>query len=53
MLTKPPTSPFVRFLYENGLLLAGCALVLATLIGQVLTGWHEYNDKNPERGVMD
>jgi hypothetical protein len=43
MLTKPPTSPFVRFLYENSLLLTGFVLVLATLVGQALTGWHDYN----------
>lgn len=42
MLNKP-SSPVLRFLYENSLLLAGTALVLFSLVGQVLTGWHDYN----------
>ncbi len=42
MLDKP-SSRVVRFLYENGLLLVGTALVVVTLVGQTLTGWHDYN----------
>lgn len=45
MPKKPPPSPFLRFLYENSLLLVGTGLVLLTLAGQVFTGWHDYNDE--------
>jgi hypothetical protein len=45
MLNKPPASPFLRFLYENSLLLVGGLLMLGTLLGQVFTGWHDYNDE--------
>ncbi|MCR5887788.1 hypothetical protein LRS06_08355 [Hymenobacter sp. J193] len=45
MPSKPPKSSVLRFLYENSLLLVGTVLVLATLVGQALTGWHEYNDE--------
>ncbi|PJJ48652.1 DUF6766 family protein [Hymenobacter chitinivorans] len=43
MPKQPSSSPVLRFLYENSLLLVGVALVLATMTGQVLTGWQEYN----------
>lgn len=43
MPKQPPSSPLLRFLYENSLLLVGFALVLATMVGQTLTGWHDYN----------
>jgi hypothetical protein len=43
MPNKPSASPVKRFLYENSLLLVVTVLVLATLVGQALTGWHEYN----------
>lgn len=43
MPNKPSSSAFIRFLYENSLLLVGTALVLVTLVGQTLTGWHENN----------
>ena len=45
MPKQPFSSPFRRFLYENSLLLVGFTLVLATMVGQILTGWHEYNDE--------
>ena len=38
-------SPFWRFCYENSLLLVVGLLVLLTLAGQFVTGWHEYNDE--------
>ncbi|OON71157.1 hypothetical protein B0919_01245 [Hymenobacter sp. CRA2] len=34
-----------RFLYENGLSLVITTMVLLTLGGQTLTGWHDYNDE--------
>ncbi|MBC8083962.1 MAG: hypothetical protein H7Z21_12185 [Hymenobacter sp.] len=43
MPATPAASPFIRFLYENGLLLVGTVLVGGTLAGQALTGWHDYN----------
>lgn len=48
MPTKPSSSPLIRFLYENGLLLVGTLLVLVTLVGQAFTGWHEYNSELEE-----
>ncbi|MBC6699757.1 DUF6766 family protein [Hymenobacter puniceus] len=45
MRTEPPVSPFFRFLYENSLLLVGTLMIVGTLLGQVLTGWHHYNDE--------
>ncbi|AIZ62976.1 membrane protein [Hymenobacter sp. DG25B] len=45
MPKKPARSPFLRFLYENSLLLVGTALVLGTLAGQCYTGWQDYNDE--------
>ena len=38
-----PSSRFRRFCYENSLLLVVTLLVVLTLAGQALTGWHEYN----------
>ncbi|HEX8428793.1 DUF6766 family protein [Hymenobacter sp.] len=43
MPDKPSSSAFTRFLYENSLLLVGAVLILLALVGQTLTGWHEYN----------
>jgi hypothetical protein len=37
-----------RFLYENGLSLAMFGLFIVTLLGQVGTGWHEYNEDQKE-----
>lgn len=42
-MLNQPSSPVLRFLYENSLLLAGTALVLFSLVGQALTGWYDYN----------
>ena len=47
-MTKPPASPLLRWLYENSLLLVITLLVLGTLAGQVLTGWHDYNDERQQ-----
>lgn len=44
MLTHPPAWPLRRWLYENGLSLFVTFLVVLTLVGQLFTGWHEYND---------
>jgi hypothetical protein len=43
MPNKPSSSAFIRFFYENSLLVVGMALVLVTLAGQTLMGWHENN----------
>jgi hypothetical protein len=43
MAIKRPDSPFWRFCYENSLLLVVGLLVVLILIGQAITGWHEYN----------
>lgn len=45
MTQHTPTSPFRRFLYQNGLSLVITLMVLLTLAGQTLTGWHDYNDE--------
>src|SRR4028118_1784033 len=45
MPNKPSSSKVVRCLYENSLLLVVGMLTLVTLIGQALTGWHDYNDE--------
>ncbi|WP_232066246.1 DUF6766 family protein [Hymenobacter sp. BT18] len=45
MPQKPPQNALLRFLYENSLLLVGTVLVLGTLVGQIVTGWHDYNDE--------
>ena len=33
-----------RFLYENGLLIVVALMILGTLVGQTITGWHENNN---------
>ncbi|MCC2546055.1 hypothetical protein LJY25_06330 [Hymenobacter sp. BT175] len=45
MPKQPSSSPLVRFLYENSLLLVVLLLTIGALIGQVLTGWHEHNQE--------
>jgi hypothetical protein len=52
MPNKPSTSPVKRFLYENSLLLVGTVLVLAAMVGQTLTGWHEYNGDLEEMHLL-
>ncbi|WP_201986750.1 DUF6766 family protein [Hymenobacter rubidus] len=51
MTIQRPASPFWRFLYENSLLLVIAGLVLLSLAGQFVTGWHEYNDDLKEMGL--
>ncbi|WP_235917481.1 DUF6766 family protein [Hymenobacter busanensis] len=48
MTQHTPKNPIRRFLYENGLSLVITAMVLLTLGGQTLTGWHDYNDELQE-----
>ncbi|GAB2948369.1 hypothetical protein GCM10027048_11580 [Hymenobacter coalescens] len=45
MTQHTPKSPLRRFLYQNGLSLVVTTMVLVTLVGQTLTGWHDYNDE--------
>ncbi|GAA4378360.1 DUF6766 family protein [Hymenobacter koreensis] len=47
---QTPASPWRRFLYENGLSLTVTLLVLLSLAGQTLTGWHDYNDELKQLG---
>jgi hypothetical protein len=42
-----------RFLYENSLSLVVTALVLLSLVGQTLTGWHDYNDELTQMGMSE
>jgi hypothetical protein len=51
MTIKRPASPFWRFCYENSLLLVVAVMVVLTLGGQFITGWHEYNDDLKEMGL--
>ncbi|MGI4739260.1 MAG: DUF6766 family protein [Janthinobacterium lividum] len=46
-----PTSRLRRFFYENGLLLVTFGLILAALVGQILTGWHDNNDDLAQMGL--
>ncbi len=43
MAISRPSSPVLRWLYENSLLLVTGLLIVGTMIGQALTGWYEYN----------
>ncbi|UYZ58658.1 DUF6766 family protein [Hymenobacter latericus] len=46
IVASPPPAPSLkRFLYENSLSLTITVLIVLTLIGQTLTGWHEYNEE--------
>ncbi|AYA38223.1 hypothetical protein D3Y59_14940 [Hymenobacter oligotrophus] len=45
MTQQTPRSPLGRFLYQNGLSLTVGMLTLITLVGQTLTGHHDYNDE--------
>jgi len=42
--STPPSSTLRRWAYKNSLLLVPLVLMLATLAGQAITGWHVYND---------
>jgi len=53
MTITRPASPFWRFCYENSLLLVVTLLVLLTLSGQFVTGWHDYNDELKEMGLAE
>lgn len=44
-------SGFLRFLYNNGLLLVTFGLILGALVGQILTGWHDNNDDLRQMGL--
>jgi len=45
MQKEPPPSSVAKFLYENGLSLVVLVLIILTLLGQIFTGWHDYNDE--------
>jgi hypothetical protein len=45
MPKKPSSSPMLRWLYENSLLLVGSVLVVGTLAGQLVTGWLDNNNE--------
>ncbi len=45
MKKEPPKSGINKFLYENGLSLVVLVLIILSLLGQIFTGWHEYNDE--------
>jgi hypothetical protein len=45
MKPKKSKSAIGRFLFENGLSLVVLAFVLLTLLGQIYTGWQDYNDE--------
>jgi hypothetical protein len=45
MKNKEPKSALGRFLYENGLSLVVLAFFIFSLIGQIFTGWQDYNQE--------
>lgn len=51
MAIQRSSSAALRLLYENSLLLVVAVLVLGSLVGQALTGWHDYNDELQEMGL--
>ena len=51
MAIQRPSSAVLRFLYENSLLLVITVLVLGSLAGQAVTGWHDYNDELQDLGL--
>ena len=53
MAIKRPASPFWRFLYENSLIIVVLLLTVSTLVGQFVTGWHDYNDELQEMGLAE
>ena len=48
MNDKLPKSSFSKFLYNNGLSLVVLVLIILALLGQIVTGWNEYNDELKE-----
>ena len=49
-LSKPPKSRILRFAYENSLMLVMGVLIIGTLIGQAVSGWHVYNQELEDLG---
>jgi hypothetical protein len=49
-MVSPPKSRVVRFCYEHSLSLVVLVLIVGTLGGQAVTGWHTYNDELRELG---
>lgn len=45
MLTAPPKSPYLKFIYENSLSLLMLFLTILSLLGQIFTGWYDYNSE--------
>jgi hypothetical protein len=45
MEPQHPKSATGRFLYENGLSLVVLVFIVLTLLGQIYTGWQDYNDE--------
>lgn len=50
-MSASPRPRWRQFLYENGLLLVVTFLILSSLAGQTLTGWHENNDDLRQMGL--
>ncbi|HEX8328854.1 MAG TPA: DUF6766 family protein [Hymenobacter sp.] len=53
MAIQRPASPFWRFCYENSLILVVTTMTLLALVGQVVTGLHEYNEELAEMGMAE
>ncbi|MCC3155773.1 hypothetical protein LJ737_00890 [Hymenobacter sp. 15J16-1T3B] len=53
MTQHTPKTPLRRFLYQNGLSLVITLMVLLTLGGQTLTGWHDYNDERQDMHLAE
>ncbi len=47
----PPPSALRRWLYENSLLLVPFVLMLLTLVGQAITGWHVHAEDRDQLGA--
>lgn len=48
--SRPPGSRLARVFYENSLLIVMSVLSLAAIAGQVVAGWHVYNDELADLG---
>ena len=48
--SKPPKSRLLRFAYENSLMLVMAVLIIGTLVGQAVSGWHVYNEELEQLG---
>ena len=51
MAINRPASPFWRFLYEYSLSIVFTILIVGTLVGQFVTGWHDNNDDLKSMGL--